>query len=81
MVNNILTGSGAAAVLFCGNSNDPNPPQISFNDVWNSTGGSRYGGICPDTTGRSDTLKGGRSPADCTRIVSPWPQPAAYHSR
>jgi Right handed beta helix region len=56
LVNNILTGSGAAAVLFCGDFNDPNPPQISFNDVWNSTGGPRYGGICSDQTGTNGNI-------------------------
>jgi parallel beta-helix repeat protein len=58
LVNNILTGSGGAAVLFCGNFNDPNPPQISFDDVWNSTGGPRYGGICPDSTGTNGNISG-----------------------
>jgi hypothetical protein len=57
VVNNILTGSGAAAVLFCGNFNDPNPPQqITFNDVWNSTGGPRYGGVCTDQTGTNGNI-------------------------
>jgi hypothetical protein len=56
LVNNVLTGSGTAAVLFCGNFNDPNPPQISFEDVWNSTGGARYGGICSDQAGSNGTI-------------------------
>jgi hypothetical protein len=56
LVNNVLTGSGTAAVLYCGDFNDPNPPQISFNDVWNSTGGPRYGGICPDATGTNGNI-------------------------
>jgi parallel beta-helix repeat protein len=56
LVNNVLTGSGTPAVLYCGNFNDPNPPQISFNDVWNSTGGARYGGICADQTGTNGNI-------------------------
>jgi hypothetical protein len=58
VINNILAGSGPAAVLFCGNLNDPNPPQISFNDVWNSTGGPRYGGVCSDQTGTNGNISG-----------------------
>jgi parallel beta-helix repeat protein len=56
LVNNILVGSGTAAVLYCGNFNDPFPPQISFNDVWNTTGGPRYGGICSDRTGTAGNI-------------------------
>jgi hypothetical protein len=50
LVNDILLGDGAAAVLECGNFNDLNPPIIEFNDVRNGGTGPSYGGICTDQT-------------------------------
>ncbi|HEV2784195.1 MAG TPA: right-handed parallel beta-helix repeat-containing protein [Actinophytocola sp.] len=51
LVNNILLSSGAQATLHCGDFNDPNPPVIEHNDVVNTGGGPRYGGLCTDRTG------------------------------
>ena len=42
--NNVLAGAGASAVLYCGDFNDPNPPVITFNDVFNGGSGPGYGG-------------------------------------
>jgi Right handed beta helix region len=50
-LNNIVTANGAAAVVHCDGSYDPNPPIIRFNDVYNSGTGPAYGGICTDQTG------------------------------
>jgi serine protease len=54
--NNILTGGGSAAVLECGDFNDPNPPVIVHNDVFNFGPGPRYGGICSDLTGQNGNI-------------------------
>ncbi len=56
LVNNILVGSGAQAVLECGSFNDPNPPVIEYNDVFNAGSGPRYGGICTDQTGLNGNI-------------------------
>ena len=56
LTNNILTGSGPASVLQCGDLNDPNPPLISHNDVFNAGSGPRYGGICTDQTGLNGNI-------------------------
>src|SRR5829696_5917789 len=55
ITNNIVFGTDATAVLFCGDFNDPNPPRIAFNDVV-STAGPEYGGICPDQTGQNGNI-------------------------
>ena len=51
LTNNILVGNGSAAVLECGNLNDPYPPIVRFNDVRNDGTGARYAGLCSDQTG------------------------------
>lgn len=51
LTNNILVGSGMRWVVECGTFNDLNPPVISYNDVFNVDGTSRYGGACVDQTG------------------------------
>jgi len=50
LTNNILAGSGAAAVMECGMFNDRNAPIIAFNDVFHRQGGLTYGGLCTDQT-------------------------------
>jgi parallel beta-helix repeat protein len=54
--NNILVGSGAAAVLSCGSVYGPSPPQITYNDVINTGAGAAYGGTCTDQTGQSGNI-------------------------
>jgi hypothetical protein len=54
--NNVLAGPGASAVLHCGDFNDPNPPVITFNDVFNGGSGPGYGGICSDQTGQNGNI-------------------------
>ena len=49
--NNIVVGSGTAALFECGAFNDMNPPVITFNDVFHADGGFEYAGICLDQTG------------------------------
>jgi parallel beta-helix repeat protein len=56
LVNNILVASGSAATLHCGDLNDPNPPVIEHNDVFNTGSGPRYGGICTDQTGLNGNI-------------------------
>ncbi|HEX6677524.1 MAG TPA: right-handed parallel beta-helix repeat-containing protein [Actinomycetes bacterium] len=56
VTNNVLVGSGAAAVVDCGDFNDPNPPVIAFNDVFNAGSGTAYGGICSDQTGQNGNI-------------------------
>ena len=56
LTNDVLVGSAPGAVVYCGNSNDPNPPQISFDDVWDPLGGARYGGLCSDRTGQHGNI-------------------------
>jgi serine protease len=56
LTNNILVGSGSQAVLECGDLNDPNPPLITYNDVFNAGSGPRYGGICSDQTGQNGNI-------------------------
>lgn len=56
LVNNLLSGGGTAAVLYCGAFNDPNLPFIRHNDVVHVNGGARYGGICPDQTGSGGNI-------------------------
>jgi parallel beta-helix repeat protein len=51
LTNNILVGNGTASVVECGNSSNPYPPAIRFNDVRNEGTGTRYGGVCFDQTG------------------------------
>jgi hypothetical protein len=54
--NNVLAGPGASTVLHCGDFNDPNPPVITFNDVFNGGSGPGYGGICSDQTGQNGNI-------------------------
>ncbi len=54
--NNVLTGPGTAAVVQCGDLNDPNQPLIRFNDVFNGGSGQRYAGICGDQTGQNGNI-------------------------
>ena len=54
--NNVLAGPGASAVLHCGDLNDPNPPVVTFNDVFNGGSGPGYGGICTDQTGQNGNI-------------------------
>jgi parallel beta-helix repeat protein len=49
IVNNVIVGSGAAAVVEC--SDEGGLPLVRFNDVLNVGGGPEYGGDCPDLTG------------------------------
>jgi parallel beta-helix repeat protein len=56
LTNNVLSGSGSQAVLECGDFNDPNPPLIVYNDVFNASSGPRYGGICTDQTGQNGNI-------------------------
>jgi hypothetical protein len=53
--NNLIVGAGPGGVITCSGTYDPNPPQISFNDVV-ATSGSRYAGICPDGTGSGGNI-------------------------
>jgi hypothetical protein len=53
--NNVIIGAGPGGVITCSGTYDPNPPQISFNDVV-ATSGSRYAGICPDGTGSGGNI-------------------------
>ena len=55
LVNNLLVAPAGQTALHCGNSNDPNPPVIQFNDVF-TPGGPAYGGICADQTGINGNL-------------------------
>jgi hypothetical protein len=55
IANNLITGGGSGAQLFCDGLRDPNPPIVTFNDVV-ATGGTRYGGICPDLTGSNGNI-------------------------
>jgi serine protease len=55
VANNILVGAGAT-VVECDESNDPNPPIIEFNDVLQTGGGARYGGLCGDLTGTNGNV-------------------------
>jgi serine protease len=56
LTNNVLVGSGSQAVLECGDSNDLNPPLITYNDVFNAGSGPRYGGLCTDQTGQNGNI-------------------------
>jgi serine protease len=55
VANNILIGAGTT-VVECDESNDPNPPIIEFNDVLQTGGGARYGGLCVDLTGTNGNV-------------------------
>jgi hypothetical protein len=46
LINNILTGAGSGAVVWCDGSYDPTAPTTQFNDVRNSGSGAAYGGKC-----------------------------------
>ena len=50
LINNIIVARPGQTAVFCGNFNDPNPPQFRFNNVF-SVSGASYGGICADQTG------------------------------
>jgi serine protease len=50
-VNNILAGTGTAAVLQCDGTYDPTPPVMRFNDVYNGGTGPAYGGVCAGQAG------------------------------
>jgi parallel beta-helix repeat protein len=54
--NNILVGAGSGAALSCGNLNDPNPPQLAYNDVFNAGTGTAYAGVCSDQTGQNGNI-------------------------
>jgi fibronectin type III domain protein/parallel beta helix pectate lyase-like protein/IPT/TIG domain-containing protein len=53
-VNNIVTGSGT--LLYCEGMYDGAPPVIAFNDVFNVSSGTKYGGICTDQTGLNGNI-------------------------
>jgi nitrous oxidase accessory protein NosD len=55
VANNILSGGGTS-VVYCDPSYDQNPPVIEFNDVVQTEGGARYGGICADLTGSNGNV-------------------------
>jgi hypothetical protein len=56
LVNNILVGSGSAAVLDCDGTFGSTVPVIAFNDVFHSASGAAYGGICTDQTGLNGNI-------------------------
>lgn len=56
LVNNILVGSGSAAVVECGGF-DLSPPVIGWNDVWAvGPDATTYGGYCSDQTGTNGNI-------------------------
>lgn len=55
LVDNIIVGQAGQNAVFCGNSNDTNPPAFHFNDVF-STGVAAYGGICTDQSGQNGNI-------------------------
>jgi hypothetical protein len=63
ITNNLITGGGSGAQVFCDGLRDPNPPTLSFNDVV-ATGGTRYGGVCPDPTGSNGNISASPSFVD-----------------
>jgi hypothetical protein len=63
ITNNLISGGGSGAQVFCDGLRSPNPPLLSFNDVV-ATSGSRYGGICPDLTGSNGNISAAPSFVD-----------------
>ena len=55
VANNILSGGGTS-VVYCDPSYDQISPVIEFNDVVQTGGGARYGGICADLTGNNGNV-------------------------
>jgi hypothetical protein len=51
VMNNVFVGSGSAAVFDCGTYGGVTPSRIRFNDVFNTSDGPSYGGVCPSQTG------------------------------
>lgn len=50
LIDNIVIGPTGQAAVFCGSTNDIQPPVFSFNDIF-APGGQSYAGICTDQTG------------------------------
>jgi len=50
LVNNVIVGKTGQTAVYCGSSNDPNPPQMRFNIV-HAPSGTTYGGICTEQNG------------------------------
>jgi hypothetical protein len=81
---NIVVGAGGAgALITCSGTYDPNPPQISYNDVVASSG-ARFGGTCAGLASNIDVaptfvnaatgdyhLASGSAGIDATNAVSP----------
>ena len=55
IVNNILVGS-SGTLLVCGGNFGTSRPVMAFNDVFHTTGGGRYGGICINQTGMNGNI-------------------------
>ncbi len=55
VVGNIIVASPGGTAVFCGNSNDPNPPIFGANNV-SAPSGTVYGGICGNPTGSNGNI-------------------------
>ena len=55
LTNNIIVAKPGQSGLYCGFSNDRNPPIIRFNNIY-SVGGRAYGGNCSDMTGTNGNI-------------------------
>lgn len=55
IANNIILGNSAAALIHCGNFNDPNAPIIRYNMLHNSLG-AIGNGLCPNLVGASANI-------------------------
>jgi parallel beta-helix repeat protein len=73
LTNNILSGSSATSIVECGDFSGGSAPVTRFNDVINTGGGARYGGLCSDQTGINGNVSVDPSFAD--------PQSDDFHLR
>jgi hypothetical protein len=55
LTNNIIVAKPGQSGIYCGFSNDRNPPIIRFNNIY-SVGGVAYGGNCSDMTGTNGNI-------------------------
>jgi len=56
VVNNIIMDGGVQTELYCDTTYSETPPIVTFNDVFNSSTGSLYGGSCDGDAGTNENV-------------------------